>query len=278
MTRAAERLGIQQPPLGQQIRQLEQQLGVTLFDRRPRQIALSETGRFFLSEAREVLARAAEAQRQVRRFDEGESGMLTVGMTSSASLHPVVPTILSRFHDRYPHATVEVQESETFELVTGLRDGSVDAALFHVGVERFPDLDACVLARVELIAAVPRSHPLAQLGGPITFDALAAEPMVIYRRREGIGIFDTLAQVWAARGRELRIASEVTRLIAAINLIAAGRGIALVPAPMVGLHAEAVTYLPLATDVLPDLPLSLAFRRGRSVRLVKNFILAATSS
>lgn len=276
MTRAAERLGIQQPPLGQQIRQLEQQLGVSLFERRPRQVALSAAGRFFLIEARAVLDRAAEAQRQIKRFDQGESGTLSVGMTSSASLHPIVPTILRRFHDRYPHAEVRVQESETFELVTGLRDGSVDAALFHIGVERFPDLDARVLARVELVVAVPRSHPLVEAAKPVEFAALAAEPMVIYRRREGAGIFDTLAQSWAARGRELLIAGEVTRLIAAINLIAAERGVTLVPVTMAGLHAEAVTYLPLASGTLPDLPLSLAFRRSRSVRLVENFIRAAT--
>lgn len=276
MTRAAERLGIQQPPLGQQIRQLEQQLGVTLFERRPRQIALSATGRFFLAEARAVLDRAAEARRQVERFDQGESGTLNVGMTSSASLHPIVPRILRTFHDRYPHAEVGVQESETFELVTGLRDGSVDAAMFHIGVDRFPDLDARILARVELVAAVPRSHPLAETDAPIDFDRIAAEPLVVYRRREGAGIFDMLAQGWAAREREMRIGGEVTRLIAAINLVSAGRGIALVPVTMTGLHAEAVTYLPLSPGTLPDLPLSIAFRRNLSVRLVQNFIRAAT--
>jgi DNA-binding transcriptional LysR family regulator len=276
MTRAAERLGIQQPPLGQQIRLLEQRLGVELFERKPRQIALNATGRFFLEEARSVLKRAEEAARQVKRFDLGESGFLNVGLTSSASLHPIAPAILRRFHEAYPHAEVSVQESETYELILALQDRSIDVALFHIRPERFADLAHIPLAEVEMLLACPNAHPLAQAKEPLTLDSLLEEDFVIYRRREGLGIFDQILRVFEDAGATIKAAGEVTRLIAAINLVAAGRGITLVPATMCALHSESVTYVPLAKGIFSPLPLSLAYRRDERLALVRNFLSITT--
>jgi DNA-binding transcriptional LysR family regulator len=272
LTRAADRLGIQQPPLGQQIRLLEQQLGVELFERRPRQIALSESGRFFLEEARAVLKSALEATERVRRFDRGESGFLNIGFTSSASLHALTPRILQRFHEAYPQAEVLVRESETYELVLALREGTIDAALFHISVERFPELQGRALADVDLMVALPNAHPLASAKAPVTLDVLLSEDFVVYRRRDGPGIFDHVDRAFARRATPIRVAGEVTRLIAAINLVAAGRGITLVPETMSGLHPESVTYLPLAAGVMPPLHLTLAFRRDVDLALVRNFL------
>jgi DNA-binding transcriptional LysR family regulator len=272
MTRAADRLGIAQPPLGQQIRLLEERLGVQLFDRLPRQIVLNESGRFFLEEARAVLRRAEEARIQVRRFSAGESGLLNVGMTSSASLHPLAPKLLRSFHDAYPLAEVSVRESETYELVVGLQDGTIDAALFHISTDRFPDLASRVLAQVELMVAVPNGHSLTRVDAPVTLEALQAEPLVVYRRRDGPGIFEQVFAAFASLDFAPDIAGEVTRLIAAINLVAAGRGISLVPATMRTLHPESVTYLHLAPGAFPSLPLALAYRRDQRIALVQNFV------
>src|SRR5690606_23656666 len=87
ITRAAQRLGIQQPPLSQQIQALEQELGVSLFNRSPRSVKLNAAGKLFLSEARKVLATAADAVQRVRDFDLGKEGTLRIGMTSSSSIH-----------------------------------------------------------------------------------------------------------------------------------------------------------------------------------------------
>ena len=233
---------------------------------------MSATGRFFLEEARAVLRRAEEAARQVKRFDLGESGRLNVGLTSSASLHPIAQAILRTFHDAYPHAEVSVQESETYELILALQDGSIDVALFHITPDRFPDLDHIPLAEVELLVAAPNAHPLASATEPVTLDRLLNEDFVIYRRREGPGIFNHIQQVFEEAGASIRIAGDVTRLIAAINLVASGRGITLVPATMCMLHPESVTYLPLAADTFSPLPLSLAYRRDERIALVRNFL------
>lgn len=272
MTRAAERLGIQQPPLGQQIRLLEDDLQVQLFERRPRQITLSVAGAFFLEEARAVLRRVEDAVRDVRRFDAGESGHLNVGFTSSASLHPLAPKILRRFNETYPLAEVFVRESETYELILALQDGSIDAALFHIPTDRYPELASKSLAEEDMVVAVPVGHALTRLGRDVMLDDLLDQIFVVYRRKEGPGIFDTIVPTFAAVGATIRVGSEVTRLLAAINLVAAGRGISIVPATMNMVHPESVAYLPLARGTMPRLPLYLAHSRSFGLEIVRNFV------
>ncbi|HEV2571418.1 MAG TPA: LysR family transcriptional regulator [Beijerinckiaceae bacterium] len=272
MTRAAERLGIQQPPLGQQIRNLEDELGVQLFERRPRQIALSPTGTFFVEEARAVLRHAAEAAQRVRRFDRGEIGHLNIGLTSSASLHPLTPKILRGFHDTYPLAEVSVRESETYELILALREGRIDAAFLHISTDRYPDLQSHVLTREKMMAVVPIDHPLTRTKKPLDWPRLLEEDFVIYRRTDGPGIFDGILDAVAAFGGRMKIVGEVSRLIGAINLVAAGRGISIVPATMRALHPETVAYLPLAAGALQPLPFYMAHKKQLDLAIVANFV------
>jgi DNA-binding transcriptional LysR family regulator len=131
-----------------------------------------------------------------------------------------------------------------------------------------------VLAEVDLMLAIPKSHRFADRAGEIEMSDLSDEDWVIYRRREGIGIFDDIMRVMNKRGVVPRIGAEVTRLIAAINLVAAGRGVTLVPATMANLHLEAVFYRPVAKRTFGPLPLTLAYRRNTRVRLVLNFVEA----
>jgi DNA-binding transcriptional LysR family regulator len=277
MTRAAARLGIEQPPLGQQIRHLEEGLGVQLFDRRPRRVELNAAGGFFLDHARAVLRHAADAADQVRRFDRGEIGQLNVGFTSSASLHPLAPKILRGFHAAYPGAEMSVRESETYELILALREGRIDAAFLHIATDRFPDLESHALTFEEMVVAVPIDHPLRDHAGPLDWPALLAHDFVVYRRADGPGIFDSIFERVAAIGGRLRIVGEVSRLIGTINLVGAGRGISIVPTTMQALHTEAVAYLPLAKGAMPALPLFLAHRRERSLAIIRNFIAQTLS-
>lgn len=272
MTRAAERLHIQQPPLGQQIRKLEDELGVQLFERRPRQVVLTASGAFFLEEARAILRQAVEARDKVRRFDRGEIGHLNIGFTSSASLHPLAPKILRIFHEAYPLAKVSVRESETYELILALRQGVIDAAFLHISTDRYPDLESHALNHEDMVVAVPIDHPLARSAAPLDWPRLAEEEFVVYRRADGPGIFDLISARAAALGIELKVVSEVSRLLGSINLVAAGRGISIVPATMRALHREAVAYLPLAAGVLPPLAFFLAHRKVLDLAIVKNFV------
>src|SRR5947209_1488417 len=113
ITRAAERLGIQQPPLSQQIRALERELEVQLFRRLPRGVALTAAGEAFLTEARGILERVGEAGVAARRAARGETGRIGIGFTSSASFHPLVPRAIRAFRDDHPHVALSLEESGT---------------------------------------------------------------------------------------------------------------------------------------------------------------------
>src|ERR1051326_6002146 len=128
LTRAAERLGIQQPPLSQQIRALETELEVQLFRRNSRGVELTQAGEALLAEARIVLDRAEHAVLAARRAARGEAGRLGLGFTSSASFHPLVPRIIRDFRKASPLVSMSLEEAGTAELVEGLRAERIDAA------------------------------------------------------------------------------------------------------------------------------------------------------
>lgn len=271
--RAAERLHIQQPPLGQQIRDLEYELGVQLFDRSPRRVALNSSGELFLEEARDILRRSQLAVDNVRRFSQGESGRLSVGFTSSASLHVLAPQFLQQFRRAFPLAEIVVEESETYELILALQQQRVDVALLHIDAKRFPELTARALSEEDMLVAVPRSHPYAEAEDePLTLDMLHGVDMVVYRRTDGPGIFERLTETFRTAGVAPRIVDEVSRIIAAINLVAGGRGLTVVPASMRVLHRESVVYRPLLPGELPPLPLYVAHRADARLALIRNFV------
>lgn len=269
--RAAERLNIQQPPLGQQIRDLEYQLGVSLFDRSPRRAVLNASGEVFLEEAREVLRRMHLAVDNVRRFSRGESGRLSVGFTSSASLHVLAPQFLQQFRRTYPLAEIAVEESETYELILALEQHRIDVALLHIDASRFPALTSRLLAEEDMLVALPRSHPYAKKEA-ITLRMLHELDMVVYRRPDGPGIFERLIEAFENANVTPRIVDVVSRIVAAINLVAGGRGLTIVPASMSVLHRESIVYLPLAKGELPLLPFHVAFRNDSRLALIQNFV------
>jgi DNA-binding transcriptional LysR family regulator len=273
LTRAAEGLGMQQPPLGQQIRSLEREIGVQLFDRRSRCISLNAAGNVFLEDARDILRRAENAAEHVRRFDQGESGTLRIGLTSSASFHALVPELLRRFRQTHPRVKIEVEESETYELILGLRAQRIDAAVLRIATGQFPDLASTIVAEEDMVVAVPLGHPFAKPARrPITLRMLNDQPLVVYRRPDGPGIFEGILRAFADAGVTPRIVDEVHRLIAAINLVAAGRGLTLVPASMQVLHRESAVYRPLARGALPALAMHVAYRRDTKLALIRNFL------
>ncbi|MBA8830736.1 MULTISPECIES: LysR family transcriptional regulator [Rhizobium] len=273
ISRAAERLNIQQPPLGQQIRDLEYELGVSLFDRHPKKILLNAAGAVFLADARDILKRAGQAVENIRRYDKGEAGHLSVGFTSSASLHVLAPKLLQQFRLSYPLVKIAVEESETYELILALQEGRIDAALLHIDANRFPDLASTVLSEEDMIVAVPLGHPLADESlEPITLKMLEGQDVVIYRRPDGPGIFEQILQSLDRAGVTPQIVDEVYRIVAAINLVAGGRGVTIVPASMQVLHPEAIAYRALAPGQLSPLPLCIAYRRDLKLSIVRNFV------
>jgi len=273
LTRAAAQLGIQQPPLGQQIKALEDEIGVALFERTPKRIALNPAGERFLDSAASILASVEASIEDVRRFARGERGRLRIGFTSSASLHHLTPRVLRAFRQAYPLAEIEVEERETYELVLALQQKRIDAAFLHIAAHEFAGLTSTVLAQEPMVVAIPADHPFARAAKrPISLTMLADQDLVVYRRSDGPGIFAGILKAFEAAGIVPRIVDEAQRLVAAINLVAAGRGLSLVPSTIRILHPQRIVYRPLAATALPPLPLYLAARDGDSLALVRNFI------
>ena len=262
ITRAAERLGMQQPPLTRLLHGLEKELGVLLMHRLPRGVRPTEAGKALLAEARAVLARAEGLNDVVRRAARGEQGRLAIGFTSSAALHPFVPAALRTFREALPGVSIVLEEAGTGELVDALLHERLDAAFVRSSVASMANLLVDPVLDEPMIAVLPIGHPLAtDAGSPLPLAALGGEEFVLYRRPAGPGLYDAILAACRAAGFSPIIAQEAPRLPATLSLVAAGLGVSIVPASMRRLGGENIAYRVLADCPGLSAPLHLAMRR-----------------
>jgi DNA-binding transcriptional LysR family regulator len=258
VTRAAERLGMQQPQLSRLIHALEADLGAPLFRRTPRGVTLTAAGEALLTQAQALLARADGLPEAVRQAARGEAGRLAIGFTSSAAFHPRVSSGLRRFRAHFPGVAMRLEEAGTGELVAALTEGSLDAAFVRSSVEGPLRMRADDLENEPMIAALPAGHALAEdAAGPLALAALAADDFVLYRRRSGPGLHDAILAACHEAGFNPFIVQEAPRLTATLALVAAGLGVSLVPQSLRRLAVEGVIYRALATAGAPHAPLRL---------------------
>ena len=272
VTRAAERLGMQQPPLSQQIHALERELDVQLFRRKPRGVELTPAGRVLLDEARAILARTDEAIAATKRAAQGETGRIGIGFTSSASFHPFVPRAIRGFREAHPLVALALEESGTTELVAALRSHQIDAAFVRSPFGDSPDLTVRPLLEEPMVAALPSGHVLSTASEALPLAALAGETFILYRRPVGPGLHDAIIAACDRAGFSPRIGQEAPRMLSTLSLVAAGLGVTVVPASMSRLEAEGVAYR--ALDPLAQLtaPLNLAYRRDEISAAVRRFV------
>lgn len=273
ITRAAARLSIQQPPLSQQIKALEEELGVTLFTRLGKRIHLNAAGKLFLSDAREILTRADDAKKRVRRFDLGEEGRMRVGYTSSASLHELTPGIVRAFRAAHPLISLEIEEGAAHDLLSALEEERIDAAFVRSPVTHYATLESMTLIQENMVVALPIQHPLAApAASGLRLEDLKHEPFILYRQVNGSGIKDMLLEVCREAGFEPQAVEEVHRIIAAIQLVAAGLGISVVPQSLASIQPNNVVYRAFDPPTAVTVPLNLAYRRNVDAQSIKRFI------
>jgi DNA-binding transcriptional LysR family regulator len=271
VTRAAEKLGIQQPPLSQQIRALERELGVPLFRRKPRGMEPTQAGAALVEEARAILARVEHAAAAARRTGSGEAGRLGLGFTGSASFHPLVPRVIRAFREAHPLVSLSLDESGTVELAAALRAEQIDAAFVRSPVAPQDDLSIHSLLDEAMFAALPAGHPLAAAETPLELAALADQTLILYRRPLGPGLYDSIIAACQRAGFSPQIGQEAPRMLSTLSLVAAGLGVSLVPASMRRLQAEGVAYRGLDAKAGLTAPLNLATRRGDTAPAVRRF-------
>ena len=245
--RAAARLGISQPPLSQQIRALESELGVFLFERTSRRVDLTEAGRLFLVEARRTLDQAEHAKSVARRAEQGEIGDLAVGFITSVPLTPIMSRALFDFRAAYPEVHLQLAEMSRGMQIAGLLERTLDAGFIR-GVEapQLPEpLVATMLFEEQLLVAMRSDHPLASSTSPLRVIDLAAESFVLYDRNLGAGFNEHLTLLCRIAGFEPRLVQEVGALTSLLGLVVAGFGLTVISRSLTVLQLDNLVYRPL---------------------------------
>ena len=241
--RAAERLHIAQPPLSQQIRALESELGVTLLRRSTRRVELTAAGAAFLERTRAILAAVGEAGEEVRRIDAGLEGSLVLGCVGSAT-YSLLPVLARRLREELPGLEVEFRgEMLGPDLVAALLAGEIDLALLRPPVLD-PGVAVEVVRRDRLIVVLPEGHPLARRRR-LTMADLAGEELVAHAGHGRSVMHDVVVALAREAGFTPRIRHEVAETSTLVTFVAAGLGVAVAPEPVAALGISGATYRPL---------------------------------
>lgn len=255
-TRAAEKLRIAQPPLSRQMRDLENELGVALFERGSRPLRLTPAGRFFHEHALQILERADELKITTRRFGETGRRQLVIGFVGSA-LYGGLPDVVRGFRVAHSRLEIGLVEMNTVEQIAALKEGRIDVGF---GRLRFDDpaIRREVIVEESLLVALSPDHALRERD-MLRFADIATEPLVLYPRSPRPSYADQILSFFRDRSTEAQVVQEVRELQTALGLVAAGVGISLVPQSVQDLRRHDVLYRPLAEASITS-PLIMSFR------------------
>jgi DNA-binding transcriptional LysR family regulator len=272
--RAAERLHISQPPLSQQVRALEDELGFTLLERTRRRVQLTPAGEAFLRDARAILGELEGAVTTARGIDAGQTGRLRIGFVGSALLS-IVPGTVERFRSSRPGVAIELRERSTVDQLRAVSAGVIDVGLVRPPIEDEAGVRAETVLRELTVAALPAAHPLAALAR-VPLRRLGAEPLVLFPRAQAPGFHDLLIGALADTGAGPRVIQYAPEMLTIIGLVAAGTGVSLVPASVSRLALDGVAYRPVSGA--PRSELVAITRAGDDSALVRAFVAEATAT
>jgi len=279
VTRAAERLGIAQPPLSQQIRMLEAELGIALFKRLPRGVELTSGGRMLLRDARGILSDVDLAASRAVRVAAGTEGNLVLGLTTSAAANAWVPAIIRAFHRAYPSVHLEHREGNAAQLTESVAQGAIDVGILRSPVSYPSELVFHPLLKETMLAIVPKGHRVlsgkARPVASIALRALRDDGFILVRRPGAPGMYADLLTACGMAGFAPRIAAEVDGMLTNISMVAAGLGVSVVPSSMRGFHAESVAYLGLREASQLVAPMTLVCRRAEANPASAHFVALA---
>jgi DNA-binding transcriptional LysR family regulator len=224
---AAQRLHMAQPPLSQQIRRLEQEIGYPLFLRSSRSVKLTPAGKALLDRARRTLQRVDEDLEAVRSVARGEVGVLKVGFVGSAMLTSL-PAILRGYRRLYSRVQLHLNELHTSQLIEALREGSVDVAVARdAGTPE--DMRVEQVSVEPLVAVVPKKHLLASLSS-IPISRLRDEPFVFFPRASGNYAWENTIRLCVEQGFHPNIVQEAPQWLTIVRLVGSGLGVTIAPA------------------------------------------------
>lgn len=274
--RAAEKLGMTQPPLSQSIQALERELGAPLFLRTKRSVALTAFGAAWLVHVRAALDGVKALPDIARHLRDGEAGRLELSFVSTAD-YSILPALVRRYASLYPDVDIALSEATSDVQIAALLNGDG-----HAGIIIPPAREALPLALAyrklvsePLIAAAPESwlaeKRLSLSGGTLPAAEVIASPLVIFPKRSAPAFYELVMDYYAARGGQARIVQEAIQMQTIIALVSAGMGIALVPASLRHLARTGVRYVDLPEGA-PMLETGIAWRRDETAPTLARFL------
>lgn len=278
--RTAERLGMTQPPLSQQIQLLEEHLQVQLFVRSKRSVQLSSVGAQWLPEVRRVLAEVAELPSLAKRLEAGESGTLSLAFVSTADYN-LLPRVLREYSARHPDVKVQLIEATSDVQIEALLEHRIDAGIIiPPSTPLHADLQYLRLLEEPLVVAVPQQWQDTKRIQPgqhqIDITSLANEPLICFPRSSAPALREAITQCFAAHGLAPREGQQAIQMQTIVSLVSAGMGIALVPASLRNLQRTGVVYLDV-NGVVPTLETGLVWNRHHVKPTLQRLIDGVTS-
>jgi LysR family transcriptional regulator, hca operon transcriptional activator len=268
-TRAATRLRTAQPSLSQQIRRFEKSLGVKLLDRTRQHVALTNAGRTFLQQAKDILARVEHAGRLAKQAAEGRAGELSVGTFPSADVR-ILPALRPLVAEHMPDLRLILHSKYAVEPIAGLESGVLDVAFIRGPLEA-EGLEGVELLREQIVIVLPSHHALARRK-IIPVKSLDDLPCIAMERRLSPALHDAAANLYREARIRMHAVSRADNVLGHLKLVQEGLGFALLPDSISALLPPGVTFRPLDCDPVPTVSVLVAWKRGNNSRLVRELV------
>lgn len=266
--KAAQRLNISQPPLSQQIKQLEEELNITLFHRTNRSVEITESGKVLYEKAIEIINYVNSACEEAQSMERGEIGEVILGYSGSATFD-LLPSIIKVCKMYYPRITLDLIQLTTTEQVKALEERKIHLGLL-VSPIKSPLLNSMELRTEEFVVCLSDNHPFANIIGPIDPRSLMNENFIMLPKESGEGYYDSINLIFQEAGFIPNIVQTVKEQHTMVSLVAAGLGIVFVPKSTQAIKLDGIVYKNL-TKSYPKVN-SIAWNKNNKRPIINTFI------
>ncbi|MFJ7649200.1 LysR substrate-binding domain-containing protein [Lysinibacillus sp. NPDC097279] len=265
-SRAAERLRMAQPPLSQEIRKLEEELGVQLFYRTKRMVELTDAGKIFLAGSQQTLLQLERTIEETQLAAEGKMGNLIIGFVDSTN---IVIEVLNLFRERFPKVRLILREMTTEQQLKALYEKQI-----HIGFIRSKQnneiLSSEVCSEESLRVVLHQNHPFATLPD-IPVQLLIGEPFILFPRHMGSNFYDLISSYFWEHGVNLNVVQEAIQMHTIVNLVATGMGVSVVPSSVESYQRPGVLYKKIK-ETTPKVNLYVGWRKDEKSTVAEHFL------
>ncbi|MBS4215209.1 LysR family transcriptional regulator [Neobacillus rhizophilus] len=266
--RAAQRLNMSQPPLSQQIAQLEKELEVELFKRTKRHTELTPAGKYFLEQAYEILNKIEKTSMDVRKIYQGEKGQLYIGYTGILS--KLLLQLIRTYRSRYPKVEVVLQHLSSANQIRSLYENKIKLGFVCPPIES-STLNSRLVGYAPFVVAIPSTHPLARDTSPLSLKELESEPFIMAHRKNEPGYYDTIISICNRAGFSPKVVQEAEGIFTILTLVSTGMGLSLVTNLTLEYGNSGIVFRPILDDNA-KMDLSLVWRKNEDSPLVTTFL------